>query len=77
MNLCSEKPHPVYIESLTPGIFLAHENLTFHIHQSCRCSRSNAVLTCAGFSDHTGLSHLLCQKDLTQYVVDLVSSGVV
>ena len=77
VDLGSEKAHPVNVQSLSPGVFLAHEDFTFHIHQGCRCGGGYAVLACAGLSDDAGFAHFLGEKDLAQYVVDLVSSGVV
>ena len=35
------------------------------------------MLSCAGFGDEAGLAHPLGQQCLPQYVVDLVSAGVV
>ena len=75
-NLCAEKPHTIYIESLTDGIFFSHENHAFHAHQRCCGCRSNAVLTCPGFGDQTCFTHLLCQKCPTEYIVDLCARMV-
>ena len=35
------------------------------------------MLACAGFSDNALFAHLLRQQNLSQYVVDFVSAGVV
>ncbi len=62
MTLCPSKRILIYIESLADGIFLAHEHHALHVHQRCCGCRSNAVLTCAGFSDNARFTHLLASR---------------
>ena len=77
MDFCSEKAHLVYIERLSLRILHAHVDLTFHAEERCRRRCRHAVLTGSDLCDDTGLSHLLREKDLTEYVVDLVGAGVI
>ena len=77
MDFCSEKAHLVYIERLSLRILHAHVDLALHAKERRRRRCRHAVLTGSGLCDDTGLSHLLREKDLTEYVVDLVGAGVI
>ena len=77
MDLCAQKLHPVYIQCLSVGVLLPHINLTFHSHQSGRCGRRHPMLSGTGLRDDPCFAHPLCQKHLTQHVVDLVGTGMV
>ena len=73
----SQQTHFIYIESLAPGIFLAHIDYTFHSHQRRRGSCSHSVLAGPGFRNKSCFPHFLGQKRLAQYIVDLMGAGVV
>ena len=77
MYLRAKQTHPVYIQCLTDRIFLTHEDFTLHAHHGCNRCRCNTMLTGTGLCDHTCLTHTLCQKHLSKYIVDLVGTGVV
>ena len=77
MHLRPQKFHPVHVQRLAAGIFLTHEDLTFHSHKRRHGGRGHAVLAGPRLRDHSGLSHLLCQQHLPQHVIDLVGTGMV
>ena len=77
MDLGAQKAHPVNVQCLPFGVLFPHKDLTFHIHQGSSRGGGNTVLTGSCLSDDTGLSHPFGKKDLSQYVVDLVGSGVI
>lgn len=75
--LRAQQPHPINVQCLPLGILLPHENHALHAHEGGGGGGGHAMLSCAGFGDEAGLAHPLGQQCLPQYVVDLVSAGVV
>ena len=75
--LSTEKLHTIYIESLTNSIFLTHVYLTFKVEKCCCRSCCNTMLACSCLCDNPCLSHLLCQKCLTEYIIYLVRTCMV
>ena len=73
----SQELHPVYIQCLTPGILFPHEHNTLHVHQRCRRGCGDSVLTGSCFCNQAGLPHFLCQKSLSQNIIDLMRTGVI
>ena len=77
MHLRSQQLHAVYIQLLALAVQLSHKNFTLHVQKSGNRRRCHPVLSGTGLGDHTGLSHLFGQKDLTEAVIDLVGTGVI
>ena len=77
MHLRAQQLHAVNIEPLPLTVQLPHKNFAFHTQKRRHCRSRNAVLSRAGFRDHTRLTHFFGQKHLSDAVVDLVGSGMV
>ncbi len=60
MYFCAKQTHPVDIQRLAPGIFLAHKDLAFQVHQGGSGSCGDAVLPCAGFRNNSCFAHFFC-----------------
>ena len=58
-------------------IRFSHVDDTFHVHQGTYGGSSYAVLSGTGFGDDAMLAHAACQKNLSDGVVNLVSSCMV
>ena len=76
-DFCAQKAHPVDVESLTDGIFFAHEYDAFHTHEGCGRRGGYTVLTGAGFRDQAGFTNFFSKKCLAKDIVDLMSAGMV
>ena len=77
MDLRSQKAHPVHVQRLPLRIFLSHEDLTLHVHQRRRRGCGYPVLPGSCLRDDTCFSHFLCQKYLSQHIIDLVGARMV
>ena len=69
--------HPVDVQRLSAGVFFSHEHHAGHVHQRRGRGRSDTVLSGAGLGNQAGFAHLLCQKRLSQDIVDLMRARVV
>ena len=69
--------HPRDVQRLPPGVFLAHVDDAFETEQGGGGGARDAVLTGAGLGDDALLAHPLGDQCLTEYVADLVRTGVV
>ena len=58
-------------------IRFSHVDDAFHVHQGTYGGSSYAVLAGTGFGDDAMLAHAACQKNLSDSVVNLVSSCMV
>ena len=76
-HLRSQQFHFVYIQGLALRVFFPHKYHALHTHKGRRRGGGYAVLTRPGLRDQPGLSHLLCQKSLSQHIVDFVGAGMV
>ena len=74
---CTQHLHFFYIDMLAFYIRFSHVDDAFHVHQGTYGGSSYSVLSGTGFGDDAMLAHAACQKNLSDSVVNLVSSCMV
>ena len=62
---------------LTLNVGSTHEDFALHIHQSADRSCSHTMLTGTSLGNDTGLAHFLCHQNLTDGIIDLMSTCMV
>ena len=77
MHLGTQHLHPLNIGVLTLHVCCSHEYFTLHVHQRTHRSCCHTVLSGSRLSNDASLAHTFRQEDLTDGVVNLVSSRVV
>ena len=77
MHLCPQHLHAFHVWALALHISSTHIHRAWHIHQCASSSSSHAMLSSTRFGNDTSLSHLLRYENLSQRIVDFVSTRVV
>ena len=77
MDLGTEHAHTFHVGMLSLHIGLTHEDLTLHAEERADRGCCHAVLTGASLSNDACLTHLTGEENLSDGVVDLVSTRVV
>ena len=62
---------------LTFHVGSTHEDFALHIHQGADRSCSHTMLTGTCLGNDTGLAHLLCHQNLTDGIIDFMSTCMV
>ena len=75
-HLCSQQLHAENIQFLALNIHSSHKYLAFHAKESCHSGGGHTMLTSTSFGDYLLLAHALCQKSLSQSIVNLVGASV-
>lgn len=76
-HLRAQQLHTSHVQRLTLSVFLTHVDHALHAEERSRSRSRNTVLTRAGLSNQTGLTHTLSQQSLTNHVINLVATRVV
>ena len=77
MDLSPQHLHALHIGMLSFHISGTHEHLTFHVHQGTYRCCGNPMLSRTSLGDDTRLTHSLRHQDLSDGVIDLMSSRMV
>ena len=74
--LGAQELHAVDVDALAFDVLGAHVDAAGQTQAGGYGGGGDAVLAGAGFRDHSGLAHALCQHRLADGVVDLVGAGM-
>ena len=77
MYFCAQHFHAFYVCVLTLHIGSPHKHLALHVHQCTHRRCGHAVLSGSRLCDDAGLTHFLCQQDLSDGIVDLMGTRMV
>src|SRR5678816_3372433 len=72
----SKQSHPENIECLALHIFRSHINFTLKPEHCCNSGRRHPMLSRTSFSDDARLFHPLCEKPLSNRIINFVGPGV-
>ena len=76
-HFSSQHLHALHVDTLALNVQRSHVDTAGHIHQGAYGGSCHTVLTSPRLSDDTFLAHLACKQDLTDGIVDLVSSSMI
>src|SRR5208282_6525018 len=75
-NFSAQQTHTEDVKFLAAHVLGAHVHHALEAEQSANRSRRDAVLTGAGFRDHSMLAHAFDEQTLAKAVIDFVRAGV-
>src|SRR5690554_3594088 len=77
LHFCTQKLHAEDVRLLALNVGGAHIDDTRQAETCCHGGGCDAVLAGTRLRDDARLAHALCEQDLAEAVVDLVTAGVV
>ena len=77
VNGGSEHLHTFNVDMLTLYIGGTHEHFAFHVHKGTYGGCGYSMLTCSCLGNNTGLTHFLCHENLTNGIIDFMSTRMV
>src|SRR5210317_1426740 len=77
MDASTEQLHAKDVERLTSDVLGAHKNIALQTKESGNRRGGNTMLAGAGFSNHLAFSHTAGQKNLTNSIINFMSTGMI
>ena len=77
INLGTQHFHAFYVDVLPCHVRRSHVDSAGHVHQGTDRSSGHTVLAGTGLGNDARFAHFPCQKDLSDGIIDFVSTGVV